>query len=441
MSIGSALIASPSGPLKGVAVAPPDKSISQRALVLGALACGETRIANLLVADDVLATLNALRALGADIVREGDVWYVRGAGTGGFAAPEAVLDLGNSATGARLLLGAAATTPLVCALSGDESLCARPMERVFAPLRRMGAGFCSRDGRLPAALIGASDPLPITHRASIPSAQVKSAVLLAALNAPGTTTYVEPEPTRDHTERLLPLFGVNVARAQTDQGEAIAVCGEAELTPAALAVPGDPSAAAFPLIAALLLPGSEIRLEGVLHNARRNGLLLTLREMGADIAVVNERPQSGETVCDLLVRASALKGVDVPPARVPSMIDEYPALAIAAAFAEGETVMRGLGELRFKESDRLSALASGLSACGVRVTLASDTLTVEGALRPAGGARLAANRDHRIAMAFLVLGLAARAPVVVEGTQTIASSFPGFVSLMTALGAEIKEAA
>ena len=421
---------------------PGDKSISHRALIMGALAVGRTRIEGLLEGEDVLRTAAAVRALGASAERGRDgAWTVDGVGVGGFAEPGDVLDFGNSGTGIRLMLGALASTPLTAVFTGDASLRRRPMGRVARPLERMGARILARDGdRLPLTLVGASDPLPISYKLPVPSAQVKSAVLLAGLNAPGETRVIEPLATRDHTERMLRHFGATVLTTRRNGGREIRLTGEVELKAHDLVVPGDPSSAAFPTVAALVLPGSEIEITGVSMNELRTGLLTTLHEMGARIEHANARITGGEEVADLVVRASALKGVEVPAERAPSMIDEYPVLAVAAAFAEGRTVMRGLGELRVKESDRLAAVAEGLAACSVAVEIEGDTLTVEGlGGRPRGNAAIAARLDHRIAMAFLVMGLAAERPVSIDDGETINTSFPGFVRLMNGLGATIAE--
>ncbi|MGH7002232.1 MAG: 3-phosphoshikimate 1-carboxyvinyltransferase, partial [Stellaceae bacterium] len=369
-------------------------------------------------------------------------WTVRGVGVGGFAEPGDVLDFGNSGTGVRLMMGALASTPLTAIFTGDASLRRRPMGRVARPLERMGARILARDcDRLPLTLVGAADPLPISYTLPVPSAQVKSAVLLAGLNAPGETTVIEPAATRDHTENMLRHFGaaISVTASETG-GKRIVLTGQPELKPADLTVPGDPSSAAFPIVAALIRPGSAITIEGVGTNPLRTGLYQTLAEMGARLTFAKERIAGGERVADIGIKAGALRGVDVPAARAPSMIDEYPVLAVAAAFAKGRTVMRGLGELRVKESDRLAAIAGGLRKCGVGATIDSDTLTVEGnGAPPEGGALVAARLDHRISMAFLVLGGAARKPVRIDDGETIATSFPGFVKLMNRLGARIAE--
>ncbi len=431
-----------SGPLSGVAALPGDKSISHRALILGSLAVGETKISGLLEADDVLGTAAALQKLGATILRIGDgAWRVHGVGVGGLAEPGDVLDFGNSGTGARLVMGAVATTPITTIFTGDASLRSRPMRRVLEPLARFGAVFAARDGGLmPLSLTGAARPIAIEHTVEVASAQVKSALLLAALNAPGRSRISQRACTRDHTERMLQAFGAEIVVEPLPRGgEAIMLSGEAELRPATIAVPRDPSSAAFPLAAALLVPGSQIALPGVLLNRRRSGLLETLQEMGAQIEFSARGESGGEETGDLVVRASSLHGVEVPADRAPAMIDEYPILAVVAAFAEGRTVMRGLGELRVKESDRLSGIARGLQAIGVGVQEIDDGLIVEGrgADGVKGGARVATQLDHRLAMAFLVAGLAAREPVSVDDSTMIRTSFPTFRPLMRALGANM----
>jgi 3-phosphoshikimate 1-carboxyvinyltransferase len=434
----------PRSPLAGRIRVPGDKSISHRALMLGALAVGRTEISGLLEGEDVLATAAALNALGAHATRSGDGrWTVDGVGIGGIAEPDDLLDLGNSGTAARLLLGILATHPVIAFVTGDASLRRRPMGRVVEPLTHFGAHFVTREGaRLPLAIAGAADPLPISYRLPVPSAQVKSSVLLAGLNTPGATTVIEPQPTRDHTERMLRHFGAMVVSEPGEGGgKRVTVEGYPELAAAPIVVPGDPSSAAFPLIAALIVPGSEVTIEGVGVNPLRCGLFECLREMGADIALLNERDEGGEPVADLRARAGTLTGADIPAERAPRMIDEYPILALAAACARGRTVMRGLAELRVKESDRLSAIAGGLSGCGVDVAVDGDTLTIDGnGGPPAGGALIETQLDHRIAMAFLVLGLATRLPVRIDDAAPIATSFPGFVGLMTGLGGVIREA-
>lgn len=430
------------GALTGMVQVPGDKSMSHRALMFGALALGETRIEGLLTGEDVLRTADALRALGATITRHADgVWTARGRGVGGLAEPDRVLDMGNSGTAARLLMGLVSTHPFTSVFTGDASLTKRPMARVTGPLAQMGARFELRsNGRLPGAVIGTSNPLPITYALPVASAQVKSAILLAGLNTPGKTTVIEKEPTRDHTERMLRHFGVEVTVEQVEGGLAATVTGHAELTARDLKVPGDPSSAAFPIVAALIRPGSRVSLPNVGTNIRRTGLYTTLVEMGADIAFENVREEGGEPVADLIVAASALKGIEVPPDRAPSMIDEYPILGVAAACAEGTTVMRGLAELRVKESDRLAMIADGLVACGVKLEMGEDWLVIHGTgMPPAGGARVATAMDHRIAMSFLVLGMATDQPVAVDDGGFIDTSFPGFVDLMNGLGAGIRE--
>jgi 3-phosphoshikimate 1-carboxyvinyltransferase len=434
------LVSHPAGALVGTVKVPGDKSISHRALMIGALAVGETTIEGLLEGEDVLRTAAAMRALGAQVECGSDgVWRVHGRGIGGLAEPADVLDMGNAGTGARLLMGLLASHRLTAFMTGDASLRRRPMGRVAAPLRLMGAEIVARGGdRLPLAVIGAAEPMPITYRLPVPSAQVKSALLLAGLNTPGETTVIEPEPTRDHTELMLRHFGATLRVEQVAEGRAVTIVGQPELAGRAIRVPGDPSSAAFPLVAALIRPGSRLRLAGIGMNPHRIGLIETLREMGADIAIENARDAAGEPVADLVVQASGLRGVEVPADRAPSMIDEYPILAVAAACAGGRTVMRGLAELRVKESDRLAAVANGLAACGVKVAAGEDSLTVDGTGKPpAGGATIPTGLDHRIAMAFLVLGMAAAAAVGVDDAAPIDTSFPGFADLMNGLGARI----
>jgi 3-phosphoshikimate 1-carboxyvinyltransferase len=429
-----------SGALRGTAAVPGDKSISHRALILGALAVGETKITGLLEAEDVLNTAKAMRALGADLLRDGDgAWRVWGRGVGGLAEPDGVLDFGNSGTGSRLVMGAVATTAMTTVFTGDESLRRRPMKRVLEPLTLFGAEYSARDGGLmPVTLKGARQPLAIEHDVAVASAQVKSALILAALNAPGRSRIVQRALTRDHTEQMLRAFGAKIAvEALKDGGEAVEIMGEADLKPAAVDVPRDPSSAAFPLVAALIVPGSEVTLPDLLLNPRRIGLIDTLKEMGADIAVTNARESGGEKIGDLVVKFSSLKGVNVPAERAPSMIDEYPILAVAAAFAEGKTTMRGLEELRVKESDRLAAIVAGLRANGVSVEETEDGMTVEGRGPDGvpGGRMVTTHMDHRIAMSFLVMGLSARDAVSVDDVSMIATSFPEFENLMRDLGA------
>jgi len=434
------LTACRNGPLAGRARVPGDKSISIRALLLGALAVGETQIAGMLEGEDVLNTARALRALGANIAPRGErLWLVQGVGVGGFAEPRDRLDFGNSGTGCRLTLGAVAGCPITATFDGDASLRSRPMRRVLDPLERMGArALASADGRLPLTLAGARDPIPIVFKLPFPSAQLKSATLLAGLSAPGETMVIETEATRDHTEKMLVYFGADVqVERMNEGGRRITLAGQPELVPKPIAVPADPSSAAFPLVAALLVPRSEIVLPGVMMNPLRIGLITTLNEMGAAIETLERRNEGGEDVADLRVRAGTLRGVEVPASRAPSMIDEYPVLAVAAAFAEGSTVMRGLKELRVKESDRLLATVDLLRANGVAADIEGDDLIVEGKRRPAGGGIVTTHMDHRIAMAAIVLGLASERPVQIDDGSFIATSFPGFVDLMRSLGGHL----
>ncbi len=431
-------------PLAGEIRVPGDKSISHRALMIGGLAVGETRITGLLEGEDVLATAAALRAYGCAVVRDGDgAWRVRGRGIGALAEPDALLDLGNAGTATRLLMGIAAAHPFATFMTGDASLRTRPMARVATPLTDMGARILARSNcRLPLAVVGSADLMPIEYTLPVASAQVKSAILLAGLHAPGETTVIEPQPTRDHTELMLRHFGGEVrVEAAGDGARRVTVVGERELTAADIVVPADPSSAAFGLVAAAIVPGSVVRCPGVGINPLRIGLIDTLLEMGADIAFENRRVEGGEPVADLVVRHAPLKGVVVPAERAPRMIDEYPVLAVAASCARGATVMHGLGELRVKESDRLAAIAAGLGAAGAGVAIDGDTLTVEGAgAAPAGGATVATNLDHRIAMAFLVLGAATARPMQVDDGAPIETSFPGFAALMNAAGLKIERA-
>ncbi|MBF0305692.1 MAG: 3-phosphoshikimate 1-carboxyvinyltransferase [Alphaproteobacteria bacterium] len=437
------MVSAKAGPLSGRARAPGDKSISHRALMLGALAVGESTVEGLLEGEDVLRTARAMRQLGALVERlESGRWRLYGRGVGGLAEPDDVLDMGNAGTGARLLMGLVATHGFTTFLTGDASLRSRPMRRVAEPLGRMGAVITARSGvRLPLAVTGTATPTPLAWDLTVPSAQVKSAILLAGLNVAGETTVIEPQPTRDHTELMLRHFGADLRVESTaGGGRVVSVTGYPELTGRHVTVPADPSSAAFPAVAALIVPGSEIVLEGVGCNRLRFGLYETLAEMGAEIELRNRRDQAGEPVADLVIRHGALTGVDVPAARAPSMIDEYPILAIAAALARGTTRMRGLAELKVKESDRLAAMAEGLAACGVRVEVRGDDLIVHGDGRPPeGGATIRTNLDHRIAMAFLVLGMVAERPVAIDDGQPIATSFPGFAALMNGLGATITE--
>ncbi len=425
--------------LQGEARLPGDKSISHRALILGGLAIGETRVSGLLEGEDVLNTGHAMQAFGADLARHSDgTWTVQGVGVGGLREPDAVLDMGNSGTGVRLLMGLVATHPMTTFFTGDASLRGRPMARVSTPLSEMGARFVSRDrGRLPLAVIGTASPVPISYTLPVPSAQVKSAILLAGLNTPGDTTVIEPEATRDHSERMLRAFGAKLSVSADGDRRIITLSGQPELRGQTIAVPADPSSAAFLVVAALITPQSELTLLNVGLNPLRTGLFDTLREMGGDIEIRNQRDEGGEPVGDLVVKSSQLRGVDVPPERAPSMIDEYPILAVAAACAEGVTRMSGLAELRVKESDRLAVMAKGLAACGVTVTEKPDGMTVSGATIINGGATIATHLDHRIAMSFLVLGLRAKQAITIDDGAPINTSFPGFTNLMNSLGAKI----
>jgi 3-phosphoshikimate 1-carboxyvinyltransferase len=429
-----------SGPLAGKVRVPGDKSISHRALILGALAVGETRVSGLLEGEDVLNTAKAMRALGAQVERTGAfAWSVRGVGVAGFAQPEAPLDFGNSGTGCRLVMGAVACCPIAAVFDGDASLRGRPMRRVLDPLELMGArvGANGEGGRLPLTLNGARDPLPILYRTPVASAQIKSAVLLAGLAAPGTTTVIETEASRDHTELMLKHFGAQiVSTREGSHGRKIVLTGQPELHGAEVVVPADPSSAAFPIVAALIVEGSDIILSDVMTNPLRTGLFTTLREMGASIEESQLRRDAGEPMAQLRVRASKLRGVEVPAERAPSMIDEYLVLAVAASFAEGTTIMRGLKELRVKESDRLEATAAMLRVNGVKVEIVGDDMMVEGKGHVAGGGLVATHMDHRIAMSALVMGLASDKPVRVDDTAFIATSFPDFIPMMRSLGAE-----
>ncbi len=430
------------GPLAGVAEVPGDKSISHRALILGALSVGRTEITGLLEGQDVLDTAKAMRAFGATVTRHGPgEWSVEGVGVGGFAEPADVIDCGNSGTGVRLIMGCMASSPISATFTGDASLRKRPMGRVTDPLALFGARAYGRaGGRLPMTIVGAAEPVPVSYTTPMASAQVKSAVLLAGLNAPGQTVVIEKVPTRDHTERMLKGFGAEITVEATPEGNRITLQGQPELTAQRVAVPRDPSSAAFPVCAALLVPGSDILVPGVSQNPTRNGLFLTLKDMGADIEFLNPREEGGEPVADLRVRYSELTGIDVAPERASSQIDEYPVLSVVAACARGTTVMRGVHELRVKESDRIDAMARGLEACGVRVEEDDDTLIVHG-MGPGGvpgGATCATHIDHRIAMSFLILGLAAQAPIAVDDGSPIATSFPVFEELMAGLGAVIE---
>lgn len=436
------LLSGASGPLKGETTPPGDKSISHRAVILGGIAEGATVIRGLLEGEDVLRTVAALQALGARAEKDKDgVWRIEGRGLEKLHAPAGALDMGNSGTAARLLMGLLAGRPFASSFTGDASLCKRPMQRVITPLSQMGAQFRSVEGKLPLTVTGTAHPVPITYRLPVASAQVKSAILLAALSAEGVTTVIEPQPTRDHSELMLRAFGAKIETAAAPDGsESITLAGRPRLKAQEITVPADISSAAFPLVAALLRPGSEVLLKDVGLNPRRAGLIETLKEMGAKIELRNQRERSGEKVADIFAAGGALKGVTVPAARAPSMIDEYPILAVAAACAHGTTRMLGLAELRVKESDRLALMAEGLKRCGVKAEAEGDNLIVHGAGGEVpGGSEAATAMDHRIAMSFLVLGSAAKAPVRIDDGGFIATSFPGFVDLMNGLGAKIED--
>ena len=429
------------GPLKGRVRVPGDKSISHRSLMLSALAVGESTVEGLLEGEDVLATAAAMRAMGADIKRGDDGrWTIHGVGVGGLLQPQTALEMGNSGTSTRLLMGLVASHPITATFTGDASLSKRPMARVIDPLSQMGAEFtASPGGRLPLTLRGICPAVPIDYRLPVASAQVKSAILLAGLNTPGLTRVIEPVPTRDHSERMLKGFGAELSvELEADGARIISIRGEAELKPQHIVVPGDPSSAAFPVVAALLVPGSDVVVENVGLNPTRAGLFEVLRMMGGQIELVDEREVGGEPVADLRVRGSALKGVEVPPGIVPSMVDEFPILFVAAALAEGRTITRGLEELRVKESDRIAVMAEGLRAIGARVEETEDGLIIDGTSgeKLPGGATIAAHLDHRIAMSFAVAGLMARNAVTIDDMAPVQTSFPIFTDLMRTLGAE-----
>lgn len=425
--------------LRGRIRVPGDKSMSHRALMFGAVATGETAIEGLLEAEDVVNTANAMRALGAEVTRDDKgYWHVKGVGVGGLRTPAKDLDFGNSGTGVRLALGLMATTPLTARCVGDASLSKRPMGRVTKPLAAFGARFETAEGdRLPLTLHGAAEPQAVTYTLPVASAQVKSAMLLAALNTPGVTTVIEPVATRDHTERMLKSFGARIAVADKEGARHITLEGRHELSGQAISVPGDPSSAAFPMVAALVSAGSEIVIENIMLNPTRTGLFVTLQEMGANIAFENRRQAGGEDVADIRVKSSSLRAVRVPPQRAPSMIDEYPILAVAASFAEGTTRMEGLEELRVKESDRLAAVEVGLQVNGVMTNSGHDWLEVQGGGAPGGGT-VTTHMDHRIAMSFLVMGLASRIHTSVDDSRFIATSFPGFSDLLNRIGGRIE---
>ena len=431
------------GPLKGVANVPGDKSISHRSLILGALSVGKTEITGLLLGEDVLDTAKAMRAFGATVVDHGEGnWSVEGVGVGGFKEPENVIDCGNSGTGVRLIMGCMATSPITATFTGDASLNSRPMGRVTDPLALFGAkSYGRKGGRLPLTIVGAENPVPVTYATPVPSAQVKSAVLLAGLNAPGKTVVIEKEATRDHTERMLVGFGAELTVETTEEGRVITLTGQPELKAQKIVVPRDPSSAAFPVCAAIITEGSDVLVPNIGLNDTRAGLFTTLREMGADLEYENLREEGGEPVADLRAKYSPnLKGIEVPPARAASMIDEYPVLSVVASFAEGDTVMKGVKELRVKESDRIDAMAKGLRAAGVEVDEGDDWWIVKGHGfgNVEGGVTVESRLDHRIAMSFMVMGMATNKPMSVDDGSPIATSFPIFESLMADLGAAIE---
>ncbi|MEE9452771.1 MAG: 3-phosphoshikimate 1-carboxyvinyltransferase [Paracoccaceae bacterium] len=430
-----------SGPLKGTAHVPGDKSISHRSLILGALARGKTHVTGLLEGADVLDTAKAMQAFGASVEwLDNGEWVIEGVGIGGFQEPDQVIDCGNAGTGVRLIMGAMATTDISVTFTGDASLRARPMGRVTDPLALFGAASFGRSGgRLPLTMVGAADPQAVTYTTPMPSAQVKSAVLLAGLNVAGDTVVIEHEATRDHTERMLAGFGADITTKITGQGRVITLKGKPELTGQRVTVLRDPSSAAFPVVAALLVPGSEVLVPNIGQNPTRNGLFTTLVEMGADITFENERIEGGEPVADLRVKHGPLKGVEVPAKRAASMIDEYPILSVLAATATGVTVMRGVKELRVKESDRIDAMARGLEANGVRIEADADTFIVHGMGKIPGGGMCKTHLDHRIAMSFMCLGMASEKPVGIDDAGAIETSFPDFIPLMERLGASFRK--
>ena len=430
-------------PLSGTAIIPGDKSISHRSLILGALSIGCTEIEGLLEGEDVLDTAEAMRSFGAHVVKhDNGNWYVDGVGVGGFAEPKKIIDCGNSGTGVRLILGAMATSPITATFSGDSSLTKRPMGRVINPLKQFGTQFYGRSGaRLPLTSVGAKSPTPICFSMPIASAQVKSAILLAGLNAPGQTVVVEKELTRDHTERMLKGFGATIDIQDSKDGRRIVLDGYPELKSQLISVPRDPSSAAFPICAALITEGSDILVPNIALNPTRAGLFKTLEEMGANIEYINRKSEGGEPVADLRVRFSALRGVEVPPDRAASMIDEYPILSVVASFAEGKTTMLGVKELRVKESDRIDAMARGLMDSGVNVEQEDDTLSIygKGPLGVPGGADCVTFLDHRVAMSFLCLGLATKNPITIDDYSPVTTSFPNFKDLITNLGGQLEE--
>lgn len=426
--------------LAGRMSVPGDKSISHRALMLSALCVGKSTITGLLESEDVIATAKAMAALGAYVERTNDgAWHVQGVGVGGLSQPEVEIDFGNAGTGVRLCAGLVAATPINVRFTGDASLQSRPMGRIITPLEQMGTVFeAETPGRLPLTVKGARDPVPMTYELPMPSAQVKSAVLLAGLNTPGTTSVIETVATRDHSERMLKAFGADIEIKVEGNARRISITGQRELTPTDVDVPGDPSSAAFAIVAALICENSEITVENVMLNPTRTGLIDTLQDMGADIAISNRRQSGGEEVGDITARTSALRGVAVPAERAPSMIDEYPVLAVAAACAEGTTRMTGLDELRVKESDRLAAVACGLEVNGVAVRAGDNWLEVDGGPVPGGGI-VETHLDHRIAMAFSVLGLVSQDTVTIDDAAIISTSFPDFIDSLRQLGARLED--
>ena len=430
------------GPLKGTAIIPGDKSVSHRSLILGALSVGETKISGLLLGQDVLDTAQAMSAFGASVIDHGQGnWSVHGVGVGGFSEPVDVIDCGNAGTGVRLIMGAMSTSPISATFTGDASLRSRPMGRITDPLKLFGAHAYGREkGFLPLTMVGARNAHGIKYTSPHPSAQIKSAILLAGLNALGETTLIEPEKTRDHSERMLSGFGADIDTIETKDGFEITLQGRPELIAQDIAVPCDPSSAAFPVCAALIVEGSEVSLPNIGLNPTRSGLFTTLVEMGANIEFENNRLEGGEPVADLRVKASSLSGVEVPPNRAPSMIDEYPILSVVAAFASGKTIMRGIKELRVKECDRIDAMARGLEAMGVKIEEGEDYLIVHGQNGEVEGGGIAQTHlDHRIAMSFLCMGLASKKSVKVDDGHAIATSFPIFKNLMSNLGASITD--
>lgn len=443
--IKTPFISSKAHGINGPAPIPGDKSISHRALMFGGLAIGETKIEGLLEGEDVIRTADAMRSMGANITKHDDgSWTCNGVGIGGLKEPDQILDMGNSGTSTRLLMGLIGGHPITATFTGDASLTKRPMNRVIKPLSQMGVEVSSREGgKLPLTTKGPQTVQPIEYRLPVASAQVKSAVMLSGLNAPGKTTVIEEKPTRDHTENMLRHFGVRVESKKLEDGsDAISVYGQQDLKAANINVPSDPSSAAFPTVAALINENSEITLKNILMNDRRNGLYTTLIEMGADITYTNERTEGGEPVCDMVITSkNKLKGITVPEERVPSMIDEFPILAVAASLAEGTTYMSGLEELRVKESDRLLMMYQGLKACGVDLEMGEDTLTIHGSGEaPKGGTEVETALDHRIAMSFLILGTVSKEPITIDDVAPIQTSFPNFVDLMNGLGADLKAA-